>query len=322
MNESQLRDLLPPERPLPAARRREMKERLRARIEGEGTVRRVRSRLPVPGAAVAAGVVALAFVAGAVAVMWGREGESVVATDPADAGNDGPAPPETTTTSTPAAMALPERDRTKPDSEDVDLVMDRAAWDVHGPGWRPHLSAEQMVCATPEGETEYIAYHFPMQDAVTADDFAHGCTQSADEIEGKPLNGGVTTEGAEVCVVGEAYFQEIEDFSNEQPGPTFKPFVYPMPFVALDGRSCDEDQRPITDEDLAEINRLRAIEASVLAAPQCSTVEAVEQWAQAWLDEEGIDLPIYTSPEKTEQEVCYSARIEWKFGAVGVALQG
>lgn len=316
MNESELRDSLPPERPLPPARRYEMKERLMAEIESEGTVRRVRSRFPIPGAAVAAGVVALAFVAGAVAILWGQEGESVVATDPADAGNPGPTAPSETTTSTTDPIVLPERDRTKPDPKDVAIVMDRGAFDAHGPRWRPNLSAEQMVCAYPGGEVEYLAYWFPMEDAITPDDFAYGCTQGDWN-----RNKGITTEGAEVCVVSEVYFQEIEDFSKEQPGPTFKPFVYPMPFVALDGRTCDEDHRPITDEDLAEINRLRAIEASVLAAPECSTVEAVERWAQAWLDKEGIDLPIYTSPEKTEHEICYSARIEWQHGTVGVALQ-
>lgn len=63
MNESELRDLLPDERPLPTGRRREMEERLMQQIEAEGKTSRRHFRLMVgAAAAIVVGVAALGVV--------------------------------------------------------------------------------------------------------------------------------------------------------------------------------------------------------------------------------------------------------------------
>ena len=100
MNEDELRDLLPTERPLAAGRRRDMKERLMDQIDDQDKTSRNAFRLAVGAAA--AGLVMLA---GVTAVLIGDDDGGGPATDDTTPATEPPTtpPPATTTTAPPPA---------------------------------------------------------------------------------------------------------------------------------------------------------------------------------------------------------------------------
>jgi hypothetical protein len=154
----------------------------------------------------------------------------------------------------------------------------RARSVVHTPGWRWSLRAEDVHCTFPGGSAmETNAGEFPMEQAVTAAHFVQECSQGNDSAR---MVGGFDGTGAQVCV-----------------GDTDHPAVT----VTLDGRSCEAVEpglRPITDADLVELNRMRAVEAALLAAPQdCLTEEQSVSWAEHVVATQDLGLEVEVTPQ-------------------------
>jgi hypothetical protein len=149
---------------------------------------------------------------------------------------------------------------------------------VHTPGWRWDLRAEDVRCTFPDGSgIDTGANEFPMEHALTAEHFVQECSHGND---GARMVGGFDGTGAQVCVGGDDY---------------------PSVAVTLDGRSCEAlapGLRPMTDADLVELNRMRAIEAALLAAPQnCSTEEESVAWAEHVVAAADLGLDVEITPQ-------------------------
>lgn len=149
---------------------------------------------------------------------------------------------------------------------------------VHTPGWRWDLRAENVRCTFPDGSgMDTSAGEFPMEHALTAEHFVQECSQGND---GARSVGGFDGTGAQVCVGGDAY---------------------PTVAVTPDGRSCeavDPGLRPMTDADLVELNRMRAVEAAMLADPlTCVSEEESAAWAEHVAAAAGVDLEVEITPQ-------------------------
>ena len=292
MNESELRKLLPPDRSLPAERSRAMEKRLMTQIADTGTdepdgtsdrhaitlgavpSRRRRHRL-LTGAIAAVVVVGVA-VGGVLALRSTPDptvtDETALSDDPDE---DPDADPATDSEPWPAVVI-----GATPDPAHVARVAEvfRARSVVHTPGWRWSLRAEDVHCTFPGGGAmQTSASDFPMEQVLTAAHFVQECSQGNDSAR---MVGGFDGTGAQVCVGGADY---------------------PAATVTLDGRSCeavDPGLRPITDADLAEVNRMRAVEAALLAAPQdCLTEEQSVAWAEHVVAAEDLGLDVEVTPQ-------------------------
>jgi hypothetical protein len=303
MNEQDLEHIRAITPPLSPARRQEMEERLMTKIENEDGQHRRRAGL----IAAAMLVVMLGALGTVWAVMTDESPDTVAAADGAEPTADTP-------------LAITERERAHPDPADVAQVVknNEFAFEMHGADWRPELEAESVWCAVPEVEEPAwaAAYRFPMEDAMTRADLVEACALN-DWINVE----GYTTEGAEVCMADSdaPVASGIELLNNPDLDD------YPMPVVAMDGRTCAETGDPMTDEDLAELNRLRSIDATLQATPDCYSWETTYEWTEAWLAEENLahELPDRAEPEPFEDqpasyEPCYMTRIRWRSGTVDI----
>jgi hypothetical protein len=149
---------------------------------------------------------------------------------------------------------------------------------AHTPGWRWELRAEDVTCWFPDGGAmRTSASEFPMEQAMTAEHFLQECSQGNDTAR---MAGGFDGTGAQVCVGGGDH---------------------PVVAVTLDGRSCeavDPGLRPMDDADLAELNRMRAVEVALLAAPQdCSTEEQSVAWAEQVVAAADLGLDVEITPQ-------------------------
>jgi hypothetical protein len=319
MKRTDLRDLLPAERPLPAARRRDMKEQLMEQIETEERGGRRRYRLVV--GAVAA---ALLIVTGVTAIALGRDDEKSDSTGITEEGQEDGA----------ATTTLPSGARTVPRPDEVALMLQR--YSEYGSG-TPWLSGSEPTCVVPEDMTgtfvegpgaptmvgmDFMRFEAPFDRAVTAEDFIAACAspkiQDEHGDEATAAAGTFDPANATVCV---------------QPGD------YPSVLIALGGLTCDgihtldvDDARPMTDDDLAVINRMRAIDIAVLATPNsCDTRETAAAHLQQIIDEErlGLDITVPGDEEFTAENtpagfpvvedpntLCFKGNINW-FGYVG-----
>ena len=288
MNESELRNLLPPERSLPADRGRAMEERLMTQIddrsagEPDGTsdgreimlddapsTRRRHRRLT---GVIAAVVVVVAAVGGALAL---RGAPDPTVTNETAVPDDADADPTTDLGALPAVVI-----GATPDPANVTRVAEvfKARSRAHTPGWRWGLRAEDVQCYFADGSAmQTSASEFPMEQALTAEHLVQECSQGNDAAR---MVGGLDGTGARVCIGGGDY---------------------PAAAVTLDGRSCeavDPGLRPVTDADLAELNRMRAIEAALLAAPQdCLTEEQSVAWAEHVVAVQDLGLDVEVTPQ-------------------------
>lgn len=295
MSENDLRDLLPGERSLPPSRRRDMQERLMVQIQQEEKATRNHFRLLM---GVAAAV--LIAVIGTAAVLAGTNEED----------------------SKPPVMSPASVDRSFPDPDEVSRAM-------QGSGVDYGINAERLDCFTLDAPADWssegdVGWLTTWVDStvgtepsigsapVTADLMASTCL----EIYGNYVNITGATVVTEVCV---------------------RDGVRPQMVVALGEDDCETaaeanpggptDIRPITDEDVAELNFMRAVEFALLAPmEECPTAAQVEEWVYQVLEEEGLQLEVVVdnSPiiepgdtEPTPQPPCPRfAHVDWQTGVV------
>jgi hypothetical protein len=227
-------------------------------------------RVVVGVAAVAAGIVAA--VAGVV-IVGGDDGADAVQ----DSIQESVQTPETS-----ATTATPPQDqgrRLVPDPEEAALV-------EATPTGRPYIDSDSLQCLGPDPSgmpapdlpSERWAwaslYRMALADPITADRMAAECA----DIYWYP-----------------------EDRSADDARACISDAGTPPVVVTLDGLTCADaaadggvSLRPLTDDDLAELNRLRAIEIGLLAAPhECATVAQASTWVEGVLAEEGLDLTVH-----------------------------
>ena len=275
MNESELRSLLPPERRLPADRRSDIQEQLMATIHEEShapaadsSPRRGRSRRRIIGGAVGAAVVLGVTTAAAATVM----------------------------------------NRSQPDPEQAAQVNENTAveaQEIHLPGWRQELDAENVTCAyaTPDPSdptmsltVDSTASEFPLEERLTAQHLADECASGTDGAQA-----GTPAEAPTVCVTEG---------------------TVPRPTVLVAGGTCEDfagsavvegDLVPLTDAHLDEINRLRAIEVAILAVPNddaCPSFDEAEEWAESQIEHADVDLQL--TDEAPEPGNCYWPYVYWE----------
>jgi hypothetical protein len=307
VNEFDLRDL-PPERRLSVARRREMKERLMQQIELEERTARGRYRLVV--GAVAA---TLLVVAGAIAAYAGWSEDEPTEVGPA--GQSDPADDD-------HAEEVPDQpgqeSRTVPDPEEAAQATENLA--RFGPGaFEVGPDVDRVECVAPgtqrvtrESSGSGQVRDVPLDQVLTADMYVAACaTGDWPWYEQESPGTAFDPARASMCVRPGDYGPP-ENRRNDD---------FPLAVVALDGLTCEEigegvTVRPVTDEDLATLNRMRAIEVAVHANPDsCPSVEEAQRWAEDRFAEEGIEVEA-VAPEVEQGEgllECFQPGIEWQF---------
>lgn len=189
---------------------------------------------------------------------------------------------------------------------------------LHLQGWRPELDAERVWCLFPqtEGPLNTFASQFPLDGTLTSERLALGCTEANDWAQK------LTQDGVGPFSVSTATMCVIEGGS------------YPEAVVGVGGIDCTStpihelvpgvdapvykytDARPMTTEDLEQLNFMRAVEVAVLAVPaddSCPSSEKAAEWAQARLQEFAInDLQVR---KVDEGPGCYRGRISWPTGS-------
>lgn len=221
---------------------------------------------------------------------------------------------QSSTSSAPSGVE-PAEDTTPllgPDPEQVARVMEDFApmvGTVHPMGWRIDLQAEQAKCLLP-GADAFVqemlvggpASNFPLQESLTASHLAIACTDDNNYAS----ENGYTSADATVCV----------SYAGR----------YPVPTVVIDGSECasaGDDLRPITDEDLAELNHMRAVEVALLAVPSdagCPTFSQARDWVNQQISQLGIDVTVVESDEGTG--VCYRGSVVWEIDQVFITSIG
>lgn len=186
-----------------------------------------------------------------------------------------------------------------PEPHDVDQVQAIAepmADELFEPGWRQRLRAEKVECVAGENRSdlehliETWASDFPLEDTLTRSHLVDECLSGNDRVHAPEH----TASEASVCV------------GNAR---------YPKAVVVADGVPCSDPVvglEALSDEDLRELNRLRAIEVSLLAMPEhdeCPTASEAEEWAQERLSDLGVDLRVRVFPEG---EACYRPVTYWQ----------
>ncbi len=131
---------------------------------------------------------------------------------------------------------------------------------AHTSGWRWPLRAEDVVCWFPEGPMLTSASEFPLEEVMVPQHAVDECTAGNDFAR---THQGAELSPAVACAIG------------DDPGL----------HVLLDGRACEAiapGAHPLSDPDMATVNRMRAAEVAILAAPQdCATADETVVWADA-----------------------------------------
>jgi RNA polymerase sigma factor (sigma-70 family) len=189
---------------------------------------------------------------------------------------------------------------------------------AHTSGWRWPLRAEDVVCWFPEGPMMTSASEFPLDGAMVGQHLVDECTAGNDWASTQQ---GEQTSPAVPCAIG-----------DDAPGL----------HVLLDGRACEDigpGAHALSDADMANVNRLRAVEVAILAAPQdCATAQEAIVWAEAVVTRNSLDLEVGDAPpdppgsivppgvtpsSMPEEETlvvsdCYLARVDWQQRAVTI----
>lgn len=216
----------------------------------------------------------------------------------------------------------------RPDPKQSAQVEDDFSSDakIHLEGWRPELSAEDVVCLFPETEKglDTSASEFPLKQRLTSEELARECTEGNDWAS-KLAQDGVgpfSVDTATLCISEEgAYPKAVVGVGGIDCSTT------PVEDFLLDEQGdvvVDENGNPVlkyiqaramTPDDLKELNSMRAIEVAVLAVPSedgCPTSEQATEWAEARLKEFGVSgLDIRSSGGG---DGCYRGRISWNTG--------
>lgn len=186
----------------------------------------------------------------------------------------------------------------RPDPEQARQVQDTFTEEavIHLGNWRPALDAEQVTCRYRDtGQvSETHASEFPLDEPLTEDELIQECTTGTDIARG--ATGDVASEPATVCA--------------RERNP------YPRPVVAVGAVECREQElEPLRATDLEEINRMRAIEVTVLAVPsddECPSFDEARTWAGERLAAHGeaIEFEAFDPPGPG----CWRPKINWERG--------
>lgn len=193
-----------------------------------------------------------------------------------------------------------------PDAEQAAQVIENSedAAVVHLEGWRPALRAESVACidsgrsalTDPRESGNTSASEFPLEEMLTVERLVEECTAGTDWAR---VNGGFDPEQATTCV---------------------RDGNYPLAVVALDGLSCAEagtDVRSITQDDLATLNRMRALEVAILANPdECPSMDSAVQWAETQVEAHGEPLAVRANDDNGDG--CFGGMTYWEHGEVWV----
>ena len=295
MNEHELRRLLPAERSLSPGRVQAMERRLRDQVaarhvadteahamtgtDDEAQPRLEPTRLHVRSPGPRSHRRAIVAVAAAVVVVCGATiaAQRLSTTEP-PASTDAPPGDAPTDFAAPTATARPAPDTSStPDPAEVaraQEVFDALRGPLGEGGRRWSLVAERVTCELPgpDGDAGGSASGFPLGDLMTVDHLVEFCTHGNDIAR---MNDGFDPTVAHVCIGGGEY---------------------PLAVVVLDGRDCaqlDTPLGPMTDAAMEDLNRRRAVEIAVLAAPQdCPTEDEARAWVDEVLAARGVDLPV------------------------------
>lgn len=229
---------------------------------------------------------ALLVVAGAVAVYVGSD----VSTDDT---------PSNEPMREPDAPVL--RHRTVPDAAEAVLATRNVSGEVAAggelapfeEGFWAGLDAETVLCVGRERSGVTQVMGLPFKGLLTEEQLIVECA-SGNWAEQYGQTDAFIPEDATACV-------DYLPAAHDEAGETV-PDDYPRAVVALEGLTCAQtavvntsvgNVRDLTDEDLAQLNRMRAIEVALLANPEpCPTIEEAEAWAEARLAEEGVEVSV------------------------------
>lgn len=180
---------------------------------------------------------------------------------------------------------------------------------VHPLGWRPDLQAEQTNCLLPGADASVQemlggrpASNFPLGESMTASHLAIACIDN----DAYASENGYTAATATVCVSDEGR--------------------HPDPTVIIDGSACastGSPLRPITEEDLAELNHMRVVEVAFLAVPSesgCPTFSEARDWVNWQITQLGIEMNVVENDEGTD--VCYRGGVVWATDEVFITSIG
>jgi hypothetical protein len=191
-----------------------------------------------------------------------------------------------------AAVAVDDDSPKPQDALAVEQALTPPDGEIHLPGWRQELSAESVQCfvGMDEGPPRLLvrtqASEFPLEELLTRERLVDECASGNDAAR---QGQGLDTEGASTCV-------------SRSSGRTA--------VVILSG-SCGELSR-LTDDDLARLNRLRALETAMLAVPSalgCPTQDQATQWAEDRLAE--FDVAASVSLMDEGDRACYRPVAYW-----------
>jgi len=191
-----------------------------------------------------------------------------------------------------------------PDPEQAAQVIENNTEEakVHLDGWRPVLRSEFVACIGPDSnkltdprETGTTpASEFPLEDNLTAALLIEECASGNDWARNQ---GGYDQQQATACVRDGDFLLAV---------------------VALEGLDCADTGhgvRPITDDDLARLNEMRALEVAVLANPdQCPTLDEAVDWTRARVEEHGEQLNVRGVAGSNSG--CYGSTTYWERGEV------
>ena len=161
--------------------------------------------------------------------------------------------------------------------------------------WRQPLGAEQVICsATGEaGPTISASVEFPIEDLLTVTDIRRACLVDAATPVCVPIDG------------------------------------RPLPFILRGGDCATVDQRHITDDDIAALNRMRALDVAILAIgpdPQCPTYDEAVAWTNARIAEYGEQLQVVPFPKPSARwdynVACFRGLIQWSTNRVLIGPLG
>lgn len=204
---------------------------------------------------------------------------------------------------TAAAAGVISRDRPDPvqvEAVNRELGSGSPMGSVHTEGWRPELNAETVECELAGGLTITWASEFPLEEQLTEQHLVDECTSGNDLVRSRM---GAAADTVTVCV---------------------RRADYPRPVVLADGSTCaDQQLRPIMPDDLADLNRRRAFDVSLLAVPTangCPSLDEAIAWSKRQVRESAYELHIDSRDEG--DSACYRGVTDWSRNVILVQALG
>lgn len=229
------------------------------------------------------------------------------------------------------AATLVLRDRPDPqEAAAVDRAIGAAspAAAAHLDGWRPELHAEAVTCALPDGIVETTASELALTARLTRAAIVRECVSGNDlaRLSAAPLR----ASAAVVCVRDAAHVPQpvvlLDGSSCARPPAALdadRACFAPAGAPVLDGAGwCERGLplRPLAAPDLATLNRLRAVEVSLLAVPaddRCPSLAAATRWAVEQVRASGLPLRVVADDRSGGVDgACFLPSTYWPDGVV------